>query len=199
MNQPLVKRDVSAWRANLSVPWRWFIGVALVGLVSHNALLQAGHSNGHEARVYQLETISPAVPAPALDLAGLDGTLYQLSDYQGRVVVVNFWSTWCAPCRREMPALEDAWQRLRPSGVMVLGVAIQDDPEMVERFLQETRVTFPILIDRDGGVSQRWSFSGIPATFVLDKEGRIVYRALGLREWDSDEIVNRLIELADTD
>jgi len=200
MNQPIEKPDVWTLTANLSTPWRWFTGFALVWLLAPYSIpLQAGHPSGNPTRLYQLEQVSPVVPAPGLDLSGLDGAMHQLADYRGQVVVVNFWSTWCAPCRREMPSLEKAWQRLRPAGVMVLGVATQDDPEMVRRFLQESKLTFPILIDPDGKVSQQWSFSGIPATFVLDKRGQVIYRAMGLREWDSDEIIHRLIELAETE
>lgn len=176
----------------------WCTGVLLAGSwFFYAAPLPAADTRAGVAAVTSLETISPSVEAPVLELTGLDGTPHRLSDYLGRVVVVNFWSTWCMPCRWEMPSLERVWQRLRPSGVVVLGVAIQDEPEMVERFLGENPVSFPILLDSAGDVWRLWSFSGIPATFVVDKRGRIVYRAMGLREWDSDEIAGQLASLAE--
>jgi peroxiredoxin len=182
-----------------STPWPGFIGLGLLLLLLFQGVApQAGHASRDPMRFFQLTPVTPVTPAPPLELAALDGVPHRLSDYQGQVVVVNFWSSWCTPCRREMPALEQAWQRLRPFGVTVLGVAMQDDPEVVGRFLQESGVTFTILMDPDGKASQRWPFSGIPATFVLDRQGRMVYRALGLREWDNDEIIDRLIELAET-
>ncbi|PLX61813.1 MAG: alkyl hydroperoxide reductase [Sedimenticola selenatireducens] len=198
MNQSVGKSDGTTATTDISIRWQWLTGFVLTSLLAfYGTLLQAGHPAGDSMRLFQLEQATPVVSAPGLALPGLDGTMHQLSDYQGQVVVINFLSTWCAPCRREMPALEKAWQRLKPAGVVVLAVAMQDDPEMVRRFLQESGVTFPILLDQDGKASQQWSFSGIPATFVLDKRSRIIYRAMGLREWDSDEIIHRLIELAE--
>lgn len=200
MNQSVGKRDDMAAMTDISIPWQWLTGFALACLLAfHGTLLQAGQPSDSSMRVYQLEKATPIVAAPGLALPGLDGAMYQLSDYEGQVVVVNFWSTWCAPCRREMPSLEKAWQRLKPAGVVVLGVAMQDNPEMVRRSLQESRVTFPILLDQDGKVSQQWPFSGIPATFVLDRKSRIIYRAMGLREWDSDEIINYLTALMEAE
>lgn len=160
---------------------------------------QAGHASRDPQRFYQLTPMTPVAPAPALELPALDGTRHRLDDYRGQVVVINFWSSWCTPCRREMPSLEKAWQRLKPAGVTVLGVAMQDDPAVVERFLRESGVTFTILLDADGKASQRWPFSGIPASFVLDRQGRIVYRAMGLREWDSDEMIDQLKALAESE
>jgi len=200
MNQPVGKSDDMTATTDITIRWQWLTGFALVCLLAfHGTLLQAGHPSDRSTRFYQLEKVTPMVSAPGLTLPGLDEAMYQLSDYEGRVVVVNFWSTWCAPCRREMPSLEKAWQKLKPAGVVVLGVAMQDDPEMVRGFLQESRVTFPVLLDQDGKASQQWSFSGIPATFVLDKKSRIIYRAMGLREWDSDEIIDHLTELTEAE
>ncbi len=170
------------------------LGLLLMWLLQ-SPPLQAGHASSGPNRYYTLEAVEPVLVAPVLELADPDGVVHRLADYRNRVVVINFWSTWCAPCRREMPSLEKAWQRLEPAGVVVLGVSIQDDPAMIRRFLQESRVSFPILLDRDGKVSQQWPFSGIPATFVLDRKGRIAYRAMGLREWDSEKIIRRITAL----
>ncbi|TVO70059.1 TlpA disulfide reductase family protein [Sedimenticola selenatireducens] len=150
----------------------------------------------YKMRHYQLQTLKDKPLAPVFSLPSVDGQIHDLSAYRGQVVVVNFWSTWCAPCRKEMPSLERAWQRLKSDRIVVLGIAIQDDPEMVRRFLQEREISFPVLLDSDGKVAETWPFSGIPATFVLDKEGRIIYRALGLREWDSDSIILKVKALA---
>jgi len=193
MNQPIAKSAGP-------IMWRGWAGLCLFGLLAvHTTLVAAGHATDDSAHGDQMEIIAPPVPAPELQLRGIDGKSYRLSDYRGQVVVVNFWSVWCAPCRREMPSLENAWQRLKSSQVVVLAVATQDEPETVARFVQNQGLTFPVLLDPEGEVPQRWSFSGIPASFVLDRQGRIVYRAMGLREWDSREIIDRLNKLSQAD
>ncbi|WP_260293233.1 TlpA family protein disulfide reductase [Sedimenticola hydrogenitrophicus] len=200
MKTPAEPRRACTPSTRKATPWPGFYGLGLLLLLLIQGVApQTGHASSDPLRFFQLTPIAPVTPAPPLVLSALDGVTHRLSDYQGQVVVINFWSSWCTPCRREMPSLEQAWQRLRPFGVTVLGVAMQDDPEVVGRFLRKSGVTFTILMDPDGKASQRWPFSGIPATFVLDRQGRIVYRAMGLREWDSDEIIDRLIELAETE
>lgn len=145
-----------------------------------------------------LPPLAPKLQAPGMSLPDLQGGEFHLEDLRGRVVVINFWATWCGPCRSEMPALERAWQRLRLHDVELLAVATQDDPQMLRRFLQRNPVTFPVLLDESGKAAREWPFSGIPATFVIDGRGRMVYRALGARDWDSEPILRRILELRES-
>ncbi|MCG8428676.1 MAG: TlpA family protein disulfide reductase [Chromatiales bacterium] len=125
----------------------------------------------------------------------VNGNSHMLSSYKGRVVVINFWATWCIPCRKEMPALENAWQQLKSHDVVFLAIAMNDEAASIKRFLEKTAVTFPIPLDGDGQVANQWRVTGIPVTFILDKAGRIIYRETGVREWDSAQIVDKIVAL----
>ncbi len=138
-------------------------------------------------------------PAPALELQGLDGKHYRLKDFRGRVVVINYWATWCLPCIEEMPAIQRMWEQLNPAELEVLAVNAGEREETIERFLGEFEpaLRFPILIDKTSETFEAWGVMGLPATFVVDKEGDIIYSAEGGRQMDSDhvlELLRRLIE-----
>jgi len=114
-------------------------------------------------------------PAPDFTLDTLDGGKVTLSDLRGKVVVVNFWATWCLPCREETPALEKAYEQYKDSGMVILGVNLtnQDVVSEVESFVQEFKLSYPILLDRDGSVSYLYQIKGLPTTFFINREGII--------------------------
>ncbi len=144
---------------------------------------------------HALTPMSNPQPAPALKLYDLDGKLHDLSSLKGKVVVVNFWATWCPPCRREMPSLERLRQRLAGKGLVVMAVNVGEDVETVFSFTGQLDLApaFPLLLDKDSTVMQRWKVRGLPTTFVVDAEGRVIYRAVGGREFDHEAVVNRLL------
>ncbi len=117
---------------------------------------------------------APAVghPAPDFTLPGLDGTLVSLSDLRGRPVVLNFWATWCGPCRAEMPELQAAADRFDGS-LVVLGVDQGEDEATVSAFLQELGISFPIVLDKEQDVGNTYRIMGLPTTFFIDKNGMI--------------------------
>lgn len=119
------------------------------------------------------------------ELAALDGTNRTLEYYAGNYVLLNFWATWCAPCRIEMPALERLHQELADRGLQVIGVDIGEETELVERFIEHADITFEILIDHDMSTAKTYGAGSIPMTYIIDREGMIVARAIGVREWDS--------------
>ncbi len=121
-----------------------------------------------------LTAVTPARPAPALKLIDLDGKLHDLGALKGKVVVVNFWATWCPPCRREMPSLERLRQTL--PGVAILAVDVGEDTDTVFAFTGqlEPAPNFPILLDLDSSAMQGWKVKGLPTTFVVDPQGRVV-------------------------
>jgi thiol-disulfide isomerase/thioredoxin len=114
--------------------------------------------------------------SPDFTLDTLDGNAVTLSELRGKIVVINFWATWCPPCRAETPALEKSYEQYKDVGVVILGVNLTDQDSMrdVESFVQEFRLTYPILLDRDGTVSNTlYQIKGLPTTFFVSREGII--------------------------
>jgi len=136
-------------------------------------------------------------PAPALELNGIDGEHFDLAALDGRVVVINFWATWCPPCVAEMPSIQRMWKRLHGLGLDVLAVNVGEDTSRIENFLENfhPRLEFPILLDPEGVAFNTWNISGLPKTYVVGKKGRIIYEATGGREMDSEHIQGLLREL----
>lgn len=141
------------------------------------------------------QTLSPlAKPfsAPDFSLKGEDGKTYRLSDYRGKVVVLNFWATWCPPCREEMPSMERAHQKVKSEMIVILAVNVGETEGKVFEFTGRYPVTFPLPLDIDGTVIQSYPVIGLPTTFVIDPRGIVTHRAIGGREWDSDILLNQL-------
>lgn len=126
--------------------------------------------------------------APQFTLRNLKGNLVSLDSFKGQVVVLNFWATWCVPCRIEMPAFENLYRRYRSQGVTVLGVSLDKGAdEKVKKFVEEYQLSFPVLMDSDGKAEKLYPSVSIPFTFVIDKTGRIVARVDGAKNWESKE------------
>ena len=128
--------------------------------------------------------------APAFSLQDADEEQHALEDYRGKVILLNFWATWCPPCRREMPSMERLYQMLKDDGFVVLAVNQWEDPDHVFAYVGQldTDPSFPILFDPESQVAKAYGVKGLPTTFLLDKQGRIRYRAVGGREFDHPEV-----------
>ena len=113
--------------------------------------------------------------APDFTLDTLDGEKAKLSDLRGKIVIVNFWATWCPPCRAETPALEKSYEQYRDSGVVILGVNLTNEDSLkdITAFVQEYKLTYPILLDRDGSVNAVYRLQGIPSTYFINRKGVI--------------------------
>ncbi|MCS7010346.1 MAG: TlpA family protein disulfide reductase [Anaerolineales bacterium] len=113
-------------------------------------------------------------PAPDFTLESREGQLIQLSDLRGRPVLLNFWASWCPPCRAEMPAMQSIYEKYGDYFVLLaINVTNQDTPSNVEAFIREYNLTFPILFDWDGAVARRYGLISLPTTYVIDAEGTI--------------------------
>ena len=129
---------------------------------------------------------------PPLVLQDLDGRPHRLEDYRGKVVLINFWATWCEPCRAEMPALNKLRASLAGQPFAVLAVNLAEPESRVKRFMEQVPLDFPVLLDRDTAVARGWKARILPASFLVGPDGRIRYSVLGEIDW-TDERVRKLI------
>ena len=140
----------------------------------------------------------PGGPPPALALKDLDGRPHQLSDYRGKVILINFWATWCGPCRDEMPSIQGLKEKLAGWPFVVLAVNLDEPESRIKRFLTEMKVDFTVLLDPERKVARAWEARILPASFVIGPDGRIRYSLVGEINWDHEQVVSRIAELLPT-
>ncbi len=130
-------------------------------------------------------------PTPALKLKDLDGRTHDLAALRGKVVLVNFWATWCPPCRREMPSMQRLKDALAGEAFEVLAVDVGEDSDTIHTFTSQLDASLasPILLDTRSHAMQAWKVAGLPTTYLVNKQGRIVASAIGGREFDHPELV----------
>lgn len=128
-----------------------------------------------------------AKPVPALDLAALDGKRWRLDGAGGQVVVLNFWATWCEPCRAEMPSLEALAARRRRDGLTVVAINYRESPEVIQQFLARMSFKVPILLDADGDATVAWTPRVFPSTVLIGRDGLPVHTVLGDLDWGGEE------------
>jgi len=141
---------------------------------------------------------APAGTAAApFELRALDGRTVQWHELAGKVVILNFWATWCGPCKDEMPALERLRQQLDPSRAMLLTVTTDLQREGIKQFLAAMDVRLPVLFDEDQDVSRAYMVRALPTTVIIDRRGSLVGRAVGPREWDAPASLKLIQQLAE--
>lgn len=155
--------------------WPVLLWVSLSGYAM--ALEQPALPNG----LLQLEPY----PAPATELQDLDGQSYNLKENKGAWVFVHFWASWCGPCRKEMPAIQNMANGLQAEGLKVAMINTAEDEDTVFSFLSAHAPAVRPLMDRDGQITESWQPRGLPATYLVDPAGRVRYQALGGRAWDT--------------
>lgn len=133
--------------------------------------------------------------APGFTLKSDSGKNLKLGEYRGQVVMINFWATWCGPCRQEIPHLNRLHERYRKAGFALLGVNIDDQPRAAREMMQKLNVAFPVLFDTDKRVSRLYDVGAMPSTFVIDRDGRIRHIHLGYRAGYEIQYDNQIREL----
>ena len=138
-----------------------------------------------------LHAVTP-YPAPALALTDINGKKLDLASYRGRVVLVNFWATYCPPCLKEMPSMERLKKRMDGKPFAIFSVNVGEQNSDVQAFLKQIPVTFPILMDRDASRLKTWKAFALPSSFVVDAQGRVRYAMFGGTEWDEADSMDKL-------
>ncbi len=135
--------------------------------------------------------------APPFALPDLERNEHRLSDYAGKVLVVNFWASWCVPCREELPSMNRAARKLLEQPVAWLAINVGEDRAAVAAFTADYPIDFTVLLDQSGRVSQSWQVIGMPMTFVVNRDGFVVHKIVGKREWDDEPHLQMVLEAID--
>lgn len=167
-----------------------------------NALVALGLAALVLALWSQRGNVGPAdvgADAPSYAAATLDGDTLQLDALRGRVVLLNVWATWCAPCIEEMPALQRLHEQLAPRGLSVVAVSVdvvspRTDADVLS-FIDQFGLTFTVLRDASGRIEDAFGVAGLPTTFVIDRNGRIQRKVLGARDWDDPALASEIESL----
>ncbi len=166
---------------------------AQLALITGGLLVTAGSVVPVEAVA---STVKVSEAAPDFTLKTLAGSNLRLEEYRGQVVLINFWASWCGPCRQEMPILDRLHQRYEDTGFAVWGINVEGEAEPAQKLVDKTKVTFPVLIDAGQAVSELYELEAMPSTVVVDRDGRVRYVHRGYKPGDEAkyvEVVKKLI------
>lgn len=142
-----------------------------------------------------LSAVTPSSSAPDFTLRTMDGPNQRLQEQRGRVVMINFWATWCGPCREEMPHLNQLYSKYRPAGFVLFGVNVDEDPRLASEVAQKLGIKFPVLLDTEKKVSKLYDLSTMPSTLLIDRDGKVRYIHHGYRAGYEDTYDKQIREL----
>ena len=161
-------------------------------------LLLAGTAAAGMAGIGVAAAVAPlatGAPAPAFQLDSSDGKAVDLGSLRGKVVMINFWASWCGPCRKEMPILEQLNKQYRGKGLTLIGVNVEPDSRAAMTWLKETPVSFPILFDTESKVSKLYQVAGMPNTVIVDRKGTVRYIHRGYQAGAENEYLDQIRQL----
>jgi len=157
---------------------------------------QAGAKINYKV-VPNLEPMKEVGPTPDFSLPSLDGKKISLKDYRGKVLFLNFWATWCVPCREEMPAMEKLYQEFKNKNFVVLAINVKDRKTEAVKFVKELKLTYPIAFDPEGDVGLLYGAWGLPTTYLIGPKGEGLARAWGPADWHAPQarkLIQQIIE-----
>jgi len=163
------------------------VAVALFAALTEGPRANVAHASGIDEAARELDLIRPARPKQASDFSVslLGGQTLELKGQRGKPMLINFWATWCAPCREEMPAMERLYLKHRERGFVLLAVSVDTDAALVKPFLERYRLTFPVALDARMDLANTYGVRALPASFLIDRNGYLTALALGPRAWDN--------------
>ncbi|UCF97915.1 MAG: TlpA family protein disulfide reductase [Spirochaetaceae bacterium] len=161
----------------------------LAGMILSAAFASASSVTTEEIVRIGLQPLEEGTEIVDFELQDLSGAIRRLSDFNGKVVFLNFWATWCGPCRIEMPSMERLYQRLKAKGLEIVAVNLQEDRKSVQRFVDEYDLSFPVLLDTTGRIGATYGARSIPTTYIVDRDGFVIAGTIGTREWDTEDYV----------
>ncbi len=165
MTTPAAPRTRPAW---------WVFLLAFILLAGFLVMLWAGLQRARQG------TVALGEPAPSFEITTFDGQLIRTSDLSGKVLVINFWASWCDPCAEEAALLQEAWLAFQPSGdVLFIGVDYTDTENEARAYLDQYQITYPNGPDLRTAISQKFRMTGIPETYIIDRQGRLAYLKIG--------------------
>ncbi len=178
------------------------IGVSLACLLLLGALLApavfaAEKVTAEEFKALGLAALKEGTRSIDFTLSDLSGKKVSLSSFRGKLVFLNFWATWCPPCKAEMPSMQRLYQKLKDKGLVILAVDLQEDVKTVQKFVDEHQLGFPVVLDSDGRVGATYGARSIPTTYIIGRDGAVLGGTIGGHEWDSPEMIaffTRLLE-----
>ncbi len=165
----------------------FFTGCLLI--LDADALLHAATAASDPFAALRVTRITAGAPIVAFDLQGLDGGTVRSKELAGKVVLLNFWATWCGPCKEEMPSLAKLQSQFDPTQFQVVTITTDMHPLGIKQFLDHLGIRLPVLFDQHEDVSRSFMVRGLPTTILITQDGRAIGRAVGPRAWDSDESV----------
>jgi len=161
----------------------WTLGLILVGMAAGSAPAAA------------VAPLASGAAAPAFQLASADGPPVELASLRGKVVLINFWASWCGPCRKEMPILEQLNRQYRSKGLALIGINVEPDSQAALQWLRATPVSFPILFDTDSRVSKLYQVAGMPNTVIVDRRGTVRYIHRGYQAGAENDYLDQIRQL----
>ena len=171
-------------------PFNYRAAIVIFLLIAGLLVLLLLNRNKEYNNSVKIVPIKVGLPAPDFKFPGMDGKMVSLSDFRGKVVLVNIWATWCRSCVDEMPSMEKLYQKLKNQDFEILAVSIDSlGAEVVAPFMKKYKLTFPALMDSEGTLRIAYRTTGVPESFIIDKDGKLVKKIIGPLDWTNAEVL----------